>query len=232
MRHALMIVALMSALGCERTSGANDAAMREPAPSAATRVAANTPSALTTAGWPADQSAYQLGNLDSLRLKVPSCGVVAIPFTVDSVGPLHPGQTLGQVSARCPHGLAMWDWGDEGIRSPVLIVQFGTMTVRIALEDTLSTSHVTSLLSVDSTARTREGVGPGSTVAALERAYGALKYVEGECAVFATLPRTPGISFRLDLLKNFKCGSLEGDGDSHWRAPAGARVREMFVYAP
>ncbi|MEP7002343.1 MAG: hypothetical protein ABI969_17775 [bacterium] len=126
----------------------------------------------------------------------------------------------------------MWDWGDEGIPEPVLLVRFGAMEVRITLDSTLPDSRVRSLLSSDVAARTPEGVGPGSSVTELQRTYGKPTYVEAECAVFATFKGTPGISFRLDLLKNFECGTLEGTDGPRWRPPPTTRVREVFIYSP
>ena len=85
---------------------------------AATVVSSSTPAAMAASSvpqfhWPADQMAYQLGNLDSLGLQVPRCGGSAV-VTPDSVGALRPGRLLSEIARFCPSALTMWDLGDEG----------------------------------------------------------------------------------------------------------------------
>ncbi|MEO8623141.1 MAG: hypothetical protein ABI625_18845 [bacterium] len=122
MTRSFLLVAVILASGCDKRAGGTQADTQS-----AGRVAATPTSSPQVRSfavhWPANQDAYQLGVLDSLKVAIPSCGDTAVAFTVNAVGPLRPGQTLQQITSLCAGFLPMWDWGDEGIPEPVLLVR-------------------------------------------------------------------------------------------------------------
>ena len=147
-----------------------------------------------------------------------------------SIGTLRPGQSLQQVAATCPRSLALWDWGDEGIPAPMLVVGLGGAIVELIFEDTLASSRVVSLRITHPRARTAEGVGPGSTLGDLVRTYGPARFEEAECVLYASFARAEGLSFRLRLPKPFDCIDVTRLGESQRGVPAEARVHAVVVY--
>ena len=212
--------------------GATDtSAADQPAIAAAS--ASAEPVAARAIRWPEDQTTYQLGNLDSLNLAVPRCGEHA-PLRPDSIGFLQLGQPVSAIGSHCPDAVPMWDWGDEGIPSPVLLVRLGDMALQLAFEDTLAASMLLSIATSDSTARTSSGVGPGSSFAQLTQAYGPVRLVEGECVLHATFASAPGLSFRLDTQRALDCEEIVrvADANAATRLPSSTRVSEVLVYRP
>src|SRR2546430_14967086 len=88
--------------------------------------------------WPGDHDRYQLANLqlDS----APTCRAVVPLLTSDSLGPLRPGQSLRELERACPRLLFGWDWGNEGIPAPAVVLRFGRAVVEVEFSDTAPTS--------------------------------------------------------------------------------------------
>ena len=199
---------------------------------AATRATAD-PAVPRSISWPEDQTTYQLANLDSLNLTVPRCGDNA-QLSPDSVGFLQLGQSVSAVAARCADAVPMWDWGDEGIPAPVLLIRIGDTALQLAFEDTLASSVLVTIATGDSSARTSLGVGPGSSFGQLTQAYGPARLVEGECVLHATFASAPGLSFRLDTRRALDCEEIVqvAAANAAPRLPSSTRVSEVFVYRP
>ena len=111
---------------------------------------------------------------------VPSCGNDMPWIAPGSFGALRPGQSLQQVAATCPQALALWDWGAEATPQPLLVVHLGGAIVQLTFDDTLASSRIVNVRISDPRARTAEGVGPGSTLGDLVRAYGPARFAEAE----------------------------------------------------
>jgi hypothetical protein len=147
-----------------------------------------------------------------------------------SVGALRPGQSLREVAAICPQALALWDWGDEGIPEPMLVVVLGGAIVELTFEDTLAASRVVYVRVSDPRVRTAEGVGAGSMLGELVRAYGAPRFEEAECVLYATFARAVGLSFRLRLPKAFECIDVTRLAELQRGVPLEARVQTVVVH--
>src|ERR1700716_3173801 len=162
-RHVVALLALASACrGADRVPARDTT--RVPAQDT-TRFRSPTPAAPTAAStiiphWPEDVELYQLDNLDSLKLSVPSCGDDAM-VTPDSVGAFRLGQTLKDVGALCPGAVALWTLADEGVGLPWLVARIGRARFELGFDETLPGSTVTEIATRDSAARTAAGVGPG-----------------------------------------------------------------------
>lgn len=160
---------------------------------------------------------------------VPSCGSDLPLIAPGSFGALRPGQSLQQVAATCPRALALWDWGDEAAPLPLLVVQLGGAIVELTFEDTLASSRLVNLRISHPAARTAEGVGTGSTLGDLVRAYGRARFAEAECALYATFERAEGLSFRLRLPSPFECTDVTRLAESQRGVPSEARVETVVV---
>jgi hypothetical protein len=161
---------------------------------------------------------------------VPSCGNDLPLIAPGSFGALRPGQSLQQVAATCPRALALWDWGDEASPQPLLVVHLGGAIVELTFEDTLASSRVVNLRISHPGARTAEGVGPGSTLGDLMRAYGPARFAEAECVLYATFERAEGLFFRLRLPRPFECTDVTRLAESQRGVPSEARVQDVVVH--
>lgn len=222
-----LVFALVFALACAGDR-ARSADSTTPQPSA---LVVRAPSSTTPIRWPADPMKAQLGDLSALDTPIPSCGEPAI-IAGDSVGPLHVGRELSTVTELCPRAVALWELGDEAIPAPVLIVRFGLTRFELAFADTLSKSALTSIIARDTSARTREGIGPGSLFTDLTAAYGKPTLEEGECVLNVIFASHPGLSFRLDTAKQLSCEDIPDIATRNdvSRLPTITRVEAVTVY--
>jgi hypothetical protein len=214
-------ILLAISAACERAPGAG----RDPSGLPSQR-SSSRPAELPR--WPADPNAGVTGSGELTA--VPSCGSDLPLIAPGSVGPLRPGQSLEQVAATCPRALALWDWGHEPIPEPMLVVHLGGAIVELTFEDTLASSRVVNVRISHPRARTAEGVGAGSTLGDLVRAYGPARFEEGECVLYATFERAEGLSFQLRLPRPFECTDVTRLAQSQRGVPSEARVQTVVVH--
>ena len=157
-----------------------------------------------------------------------ACRDTAVAIDGDSIGPLRIGQLLPSVLANCPQPLVGWDWGDEGIPTPALMVRFGVGTVLITLTDTTDTASVYYLSTTSTALRTVDGVHIAMPVDSLNARLGPLEFVEGECGLFAVSRRRPHLGAQLTLpADSLECGSLAPRPPA---LPRGSVVAKLFLH--
>ena len=181
--------------------------------------------------WPTDQAAWQLANIDSLRLTVPTCGESAV-VGPDSAGPFVLGRPVSEIVELCPKARALWDWGDDAVPEPVLVVRLGTSRYELTFADTLADSPLTSISTSGTGARTAARVGPGTSLAELLEAYGEPVLFERECALFARFASAPGLAFRLEAPgRALECGDIPPvvEANDPTQLPSSTRVRTIVV---
>ena len=187
----------------------------------------SVPPPLRPVSWPADQLEGQL--TDTTTVDTAPCSDRAL-ISTDSLGPIAPGWTVVQVLARCPHVIAYWDWGDEGVPQPALALRAGGSVIRVMLEDTLPGSRVERLLTTSVLAQTVEGIGPGRTLDDLERVYGPLTFGNAECAIYAWTERLPGVSWILTFPPGWDCIRASRVDLGTERPPGTVQLFEAIVF--
>ncbi len=187
--------------------------------------------ALTENGWPGQTRAFAEWRLasPSLRLQAPRCRGTASAVTRDSIGPVRPGMTLGDLSRVCPRVLHVWGLGGSGPEDryyPIIAVTLGQGIVFASVEDTAPGARLFTVFTKDTAVRTREGIGVGSTYAQLEATYRAATLSAGaeECgAAEAKVDALPGVYFE------FPWRSCEDPTEEESR---GLRVSQIIVPQP
>lgn len=193
MRSTLWAVLAVAAVGCSPASPGFGGA-RESS-SAAFR-------------WPQNQDEHQVSHpIESARL-VP-CTATTPRLTSDSIGPVSSGQTLLQIIERCPEAEPLWDWGEEGVPEPALVIRLGESVVTAVLEDTLPSSQVYRVLTQDPRLRTATGLGVGSTWQELVRSFGRPQTVEeAECVLYVVFAAEPTLSWQVHPGPTHECDAV------------------------
>ena len=182
--------------------------------------------------WPADTAAFGVdrdGRLRSeLAAKVQSCGNETPVVAQDSVGPLFPGMPLANLFGRCPHPLQLWH-RDNGQYIPALAVKLGNALLLMDASGTMADAVIVRITAV-SGAHTSEGIGPGSSLADVQRAYGAPTWRRDQCAVDAIFDSRPGLVVHTTFPDNgsdaYTCEDIRrfGTGGDFSHFPHGASV--------
>lgn len=219
-----LLFLLVAALGCDpRAKAVSDTA------TAGSR--APSPYVSEIGAWPAETSAFasdRMGRLSAaLRAKVPSCGATTPLVARDSIGPLYPGQPLPIVLGACRNALRYWQW-DDGSYLPALAVRLGDALVVAELGGMTADDVVSRVIAIEG-ARTAEGIGPGSSLAEVRRAYGAPTWRRNQCTVDAAFDSRPGLVVRIAVSATAGAASCDdirryGDGPDFSRFPRGSRV--------
>jgi hypothetical protein len=156
--------------GQVRATRVSEVLVRPPSPA---EVAARQPSPLaasdsmfaaaTSMTWPRPSPAYTVERVP--RDVVPVCVTSTPVITPDSIGPIAIGEPLDQLRQRCPRLLYVWELKPPG--RPAVFVRLGGVIVWAFVADTMPASHVNFIQTVDSAARTAEGIGVGVEVTEL-----------------------------------------------------------------
>jgi hypothetical protein len=112
-----------------------------------------------------------------------------------------------------------------------MVFRIGETRFEILFADTLATSKALIISTRDSSARTTNGIRPGSSFAALSASYGKAKLWEGECVLLATFASAPRLIFRLDTQQKLDCTEIGpiARANAIGRLPALTRVEEIAV---
>src|SRR5258705_5121753 len=179
--------------------------------------------------WPADQDRYHLGSLP--LHSAPVCRVTVPRLAMDSLGPLRPGQILRDVERVCPRLLYGWDWGTEGIPAPAVVLRLGGSVVKMEFPDTASSSGANRVSTDSRLVKTVDGFGPGSSLTAMTRAWGPPTFGAAECVLYVWFSSHPGLSFRVDVPKRWRCEDVlaVGQGNSA-KLPPGPTGPGAFLF--
>lgn len=145
--------------------------------------------------WPSDTSTFSIDRVTSLeprlRAKLGSCGAETPVVAADSIGPFYPGQPLANLFAACPHLLQLWRRVD-GKEVPAIAFTLGDAVLLLDANGVIAEAVVTRVNALEG-ARTAEGIGRGSALADVQRAYGAPTWRRAQCAVSAAFASRPGL---------------------------------------
>lgn len=187
--------------------------------------------------WPADTPGFALdrpfGVTPAQRARIPSCASATPTVTTESIGPIFPGQSLDDLLAACPASYTAWHW-DDGRYGPAIAVRLGGALVIADLNGMREGDMVTRVVAFDK-AKTAEGIGPGSPLAAVYRAYGTPTWQRGQCSVDARFESTPNLIVRIALPEEgsdaWSCDAIRklGTGKEFNHFPRGSRVSWIAV---
>ena len=131
-------------------------------------------------------------------------------ITPDSIGPFRLGESLSDLRRLCPRLLYGWEWISDGYADPAVAVRLGGATITALVSDTLPAATLHKVELVGPGPATAEGVGVGSTLRELERAYGAPGASESDCVLRVWFDSRPGLAFRMEYPPSARreCGAL------------------------
>lgn len=141
---------------------------------------------------------------------VPSCAVRAPVITGDSVGPFRLNEPLSELTQVCPHLLYGWVLISDGYPVPTVAVRIAGTTITAYASDSLSTATLTRVEVMGPGLRTVEGLGVGSTLAAIQGAYGPPLASESDCVLRVWFDTRPGLAFLMEYppALHRECGGL------------------------
>lgn len=182
--------------------------------------------------WPADTAGHALdrplGVTPAQLARIPSCSAETPPVTTEGIGPIFPGQSLNDLLAACPASYTAWHW-DDGRYGPAIAVRLGRALVVADVDGVSEGNMVTRVVAFDN-AKTAEGIGPGSPLAAVYRAYGTPTWQRSQCSVDARFESTPKLIIRIALPEEgsdaWSCDAIRklGTGKDFSHFPRGSRV--------
>lgn len=182
--------------------------------------------------WPADTPAFALdrpfGVTPAQLARIPSCSRETPVVTTEGIGPIFPGQSLSDLIAACPSNYTAWHW-DDGRYGPAIAVRLGRALVVADVNGVREGDMVTRVVAFDD-AKTAEGIGPGSTLASVSRAYGTPTWQRSQCSVDARFESAPKLLIRIALPEDgsdaWSCDAIRklGTGKDFSHFPRGSRV--------
>jgi len=161
--------------------------------------------------WPAHPDSSGLAALPARGSgSVPRCRQDAPRLTPDSIGPFRLGATVSELEHTCPRLLYGWQLDPDGFAVPTIAARLGPAIITALLTDTLPTGTVRQVDVEHGAVRTAEGVGVGSTLRELQRAYGAPGASEPGCVLRVWFATLPGLAFRMAFppREQRECGGL------------------------
>ena len=213
---AVRLVVLAAQLAACREKAAQPDTHRpsaQPPPTAA--VAAQPPSAVSppppVSPWPADQDSAQLTPRRTRDTGIaPPCRQATPRITPDSIGPFRLEESLAELQRACPRLLYAWESDPDGFAVPAVVARLGGVPITALLTDTLPAATVRQVDLEHEGPRTAEGLGVGSTLGDLERAYGAPGASEPGCVLRVWFTSRPGLAFRMRFPPRVRreCGGL------------------------
>jgi hypothetical protein len=117
--------------------------------------------------------------------------------------------TLAELLRACPEPYYGWRI-EEGIPEPGVAVRLGQVLALIILRDTVGSKAVAyRILVADTTARTPDGLGPGSRLSDMIAAWGPPKLDAAECSLYAWFPTRAHLSWIMEFPRGWDCSRLE-----------------------
>lgn len=232
LRRAAIAVALLVATACSGAKRDKPAAAADTTDSAGVGTPEPSPYVSDIPPWPEDTAAAAVerdGRIPAeLAANVPSCGSETPVVAADSVGRLFPGMPLATLFGQCKELLALWH-RSNGEYVPALAVKLGNALLLLDASGTMADAVVVRITAL-SGARTAEGIGPGSPLADVRRAYGVPNWRRDQCAVDALFDSRPGLVVHTTFPDNgsdaYTCEDIHrfGTGDDFSHFPRGATV--------
>jgi hypothetical protein len=168
-----------------------------------------SPAAAVPSPFPADRDTAPLAHaLGATAPVVPSCGAAVPRITPESIGPFRPGMSLSELVRRCPRLMYGWVMISDGYSVPTIAARVGGATVTAFADDSSAGAILNRVELVGRGPRTAEGTGVGSTLAELERKYGAAQASESDCHLQVWFDSRPGLAFRMADPAGRECGAF------------------------
>jgi len=183
--------------------------------------------------WPADPDSGDGARPSAVRatasLPAPQCRRDPPRITPDSIGPFRLNASLADLQRQCPHLTYRWASDPDGFPVPAADARLGQATITALFTDTLPSATVREVSLEQTGPRTAEGLGVGSTLGELQRAYGAPGAAEPGCVLRVWFPSLPGVAFRMEFpsRERRECGGL-----SEPPLPADLRVATVILLEP
>jgi hypothetical protein len=99
---------------------------------------------------------------------------------------------------------------EEGIAEPAVAVRLGKVLAFAMLEDTSGIkARIYRIMTADTSAKTADGLGPGSFVQQMIAHWGTPKLGSAECALYASWPAHSHVSWIVQFPRAWDCSRLE-----------------------
>ncbi len=167
--------------------------------------------------WPDPDKAPQLQALNEGRasnLPIPRCRDNTPILAPDSIGPIKAGQAVRDLLRQCPRLFFGWYW-EEGIPNPAFAVWLGKALVIATITDSTTNARVFVAQTSSRTARTSNGIGPGSLLRTAEAAWGKGSLDEAECQLTVSFYSQPGLAWTVTIPSHWECGKAEGGASTN-----------------
>jgi hypothetical protein len=187
--------------------------------------------------WPQDTQSVAISAVWRPRdaRNVPSCGGTTPTVSAEEIGMFYPGQPLPNVFGLCGAARPGWRY-DDGVYVPAVLARQGRATI-VATLSGIDDAATVSRVEVHSAARTVDGIGPGSTLADLQRVFGTPNWRREQCGVSATFDSHPGLLVHIQLPENtretWNCGDIRdfGKGPDFSLFPRGSTVGWIAAFS-